>query len=244
MPYLSRMEIEAIATRVVKAYQRMVEATGDVIQRIYPEVLLQNLLGLNITYRTLSTDGSILGMTAFDQVSVQIYERKNPTYFYLDGRTVLIESALIGQDVNPGRLHFTLVHEASHHILRMLFPKEYVPGINHRRVYCCADSSILRSGKQADWEEWRVNTLTAAILMPLDLLMKHLKAVGLDQKIHMLNRVFAPKEYQAFAAVAENLSVSKSALSIRLEQLGLLARNDLKDPYALVRIEPDEEELF
>ena len=38
--------------------------------------------------------------------------------------------------------------------------------------------------------------------------------------------------------------VSKAALSIRLKQLGLLTRNDLKDPYALVRIEPDEEELF
>ena len=59
-----------------------------------------------------------------------------------------------------------------------------------------------------------------------------------------LNRVFAPKEYQAFATVAENLGVSKAALSIRLKQLGLLTRNDLKDPYALVRIEPDEEELF
>lgn len=244
MPYLSRMEIEAIATRVVKAYQRMVEATGDVIQRICPEVLLQNLLGLNITYRTLSIDGSILGMTAFDQVGVRVYENKNPTHFYLDGRTVLIESALTDPDANPGRLHFTLVHEASHQILRMLFPKEYGPGVNQRRVYCCADSSILRNGKQVDWEEWRVNTLTAAILMPLDLLMKHMKAVGLGQKIRMLNRVFAPKEYQAFAAVAENLGVSKSALSIRLKQLGLWARNDLKDPYALVRIEPDAEELF
>ena len=95
-----------------------------------------------------------------------------------------------------------------------------------------------------DWEEWRVNMLTAAILMPLDLLVKQMKAVGLYSKIRMLNRVFAPKEYQAFATMAENLGVSKAALSIRLKQLGLLTRNDLKDPYALVRIEPDEEELF
>ena len=67
---------------------------------------------------------------------------------------------------------------------------------------------------------------------------------GIGPKNPYVKPCFAPKEYQAFAAVAENLSVSKSALSIRLEQLGLLARNDLKDPYALVRIEADEEELF
>ena len=60
----------------------------------------------------------------------------------------------------------------------------------------------------------------------------------------MLNRVFAPKEYRAFAIVAENMGVSKAALSIRMKQLGLLGRDDLKDPYALVRIEPEERELI
>ena len=244
MPYLSKREIEAIATRVINAYQRMVGTTGPMSQRVCPELLIQDLLGLDITYRTLSIDGSILGMTAFDQVGVRVYENKNPTHFFLDGKTVLIESALTEPDANPGRLHFTLVHEASHQILKMLFPKEYASGINHRHVYCCTDSSIRYSGRQMDWEEWRVNMLTAAILMPLDLLVKQMKAVGLYSKIRMLNRVFAPKEYQAFATVAENLGVSKAALSIRLKQLGLLTRNDLKDPYALVRVEPDEEELF
>ena len=244
MPYLSKREIEAIATRVVNAYQRMVGTTGPMSQRVCPELLIQNLLGLNITYRTLSIDGSILGMTAFEQVGVKIYEKKNPAYFYLDGRTVLIESSLTDPGANPGRLHFTLIHEASHQILRMLFPEEYAPGISRRQVYCCTDSTMQYGARPVDWEEWRVNMLTAAILMPMDLLVKQMNAVGLDPKIRMLNRVFAPKEYQAFATVAENLGVSKAALSIRLKQLGLLTRNDLKDPYALVRIEPDEEELF
>lgn len=244
VPYLSKREIEAIATRVVNAYQRMVGTTGPMSQRVCPELLIQNLLGLNITYRTLSIDGSILGMTAFEQVGVKIYEKKNPAYFYLDGRTVLIESSLTDPGANPGRLHFTLIHEASHQILRMLFPEEYAPGINRRQVYCCTDSTMQYGARPVDWEEWRVNMLTAAILMPMDLLVKQMNAVGLDPKIRMLNRVFAPKEYQAFATVAENLGVSKAALSIRLKQLGLLVRNDLKDPYALVRVEADEDELF
>ena len=244
VPYLSKREIEAIATRVVNAYQRMVGTTGPMSQRVCPELLIQNLLGLNITYRTLSIDGSILGMTAFEQVGVKIYEKKNPAYFYLDGRTVLIESSLTDPGANPGRLHFTLIHEASHQILRMLFPEEYAPGISRRQVYCCTDSTMQYGARPVDWEEWRVNMLTAAILMPMDLLVKQMNAVGLDPKIRMLNRVFAPKEYQAFATVAENLGVSKAALSIRLKQLGLLVRNDLKDPYALVRVEADEDELF
>ena len=44
--------------------------------------------------------------------------------------------------------------------------------------------------------------------------------------------------------MAEYMGVSKTALSIRLTQLGKITRNDFMDPYALVRIEMDEEEEY
>lgn len=59
--------------------------------------------------------------------------------------------------------------------------------------------------------------------------------------IYILNKVFATKEYEKFAAVAEAMGVSKSALAIRMKQLHLLGRDDLKDPYALVRVVCDDE---
>lgn len=244
MPYLSKREIESIAARVVTAYQKMSKARGDVISRICPEVLAHDLLGLDIVYRTLSTDGSILGMTAFSPVGVRVYENGEPTHFPLDGRTILIESALADSGKNPGRLHFTLVHEACHQILRMLFPKEYTAGATCRRVYCYAATAVPYGAKHVDWEEWRVNMLAAAILMPPALLAAQMHTAGLPPKLRMLNRVFAPKEYQAFATIAEVMGVSKSALAIRMRQLGLIGRDDLKDPYALVRVEMDDEFEF
>lgn len=244
MPYLSKREIESIAVRVVNAYRKIAGTRSDVTHRVCPEVLAHDLLGLNIVYRTLSADGSILGMTAFEPVWVQVYENQTPTYFPLDGRTILVESALKEANANLGRLHFTLAHEACHQIFRLLFPQEYGPGINRRQVYCCTTPALQYGRKQIDWEEWRVNMLASAILMPLDSLMGQLQSAGLKQKLRMLNRVFAPKEYRAFAIVAENMGVSKAALSIRMKQLGLLGRDDLKDPYALVRIEPEERELI
>ena len=42
--------------------------------------------------------------------------------------------------------------------------------------------------------------------------------------------------------MASFMGASKTALAIRMTQLGLLKRNDLIDPYALVRVEKDEEE--
>ena len=244
MPYLSKREIESIAARVVNAYQGLVGSKDHCVQPICPEILLQELLGLSISYRTLSTDGSILGMTAFEQIGVRVYEKGEPTHFFLDGRTVLIESALTAPGTNPGRLHFTIVHEACHQIFRMLFPKEYGSGTSCRRVYCYTGSAIQHEIKPVDWEEWRVNSLAAAILMPPALLIEQMRIVGLPAKIRILNCVFAPKAHQAFVSIAEAIGVSKSALAIRMRQLGLLERDDLKDPYALVRVEMDDDSEF
>ena len=43
--------------------------------------------------------------------------------------------------------------------------------------------------------------------------------------------------------MASILGVSKTALSIRMNQLGLIGRNDLFNPYALVDVFPDEGEV-
>ena len=66
--------------------------------------------------------------------------------------------------------------------------------------------------------------------------------LGLGEEIRLLNRVFAPKEYELFSQMAELLGVSKTALSIRLSQLGLGGRNDFYDPYALVNVYKDEDD--
>lgn len=240
MPYLSREKIERIAARVVDAYWRL-ESQADTEKRIFPEILAQKLLGLKVEYRTLSRNGSILGMTAFENVGVRVYEDDSPGYYFLDGHTILLETSLAEEGANPGRRNFTLMHETCHQIFRMLFPAEYMPPAQCRKVCCCTSSTYGHRNRPINWEEWRVNTLTAAILMPKELLIDQMHAAGLGDKLRLLNKVFATKEYEKFAAVAEAMGVSKSALAIRMKQLHLLDRDDLKDPYALVRVVCDEE---
>ena len=76
--------------------------------------------------------------------------------------------------------------------------------------------------------------------MPKELLIDQMHATGLGDKLRLLNKIFAPKDYEKFAAVAEAMGVSKAALAIRMKQLHLLDRDDLKDPYALARVVCDE----
>ena len=139
MPYLSREKIEGIAARVVDAYRRLNSQAGAE-KRICPEILAQKLLGLKVEYRTLSRNGSILGMTAFENVGVRVYEDNSPGYYFLDGHTILLESSLAGEKANHCRRNFTLMHYTCHQIFRMLFPSEYMPPAKYRKVYCCTSA--------------------------------------------------------------------------------------------------------
>ena len=120
----------------------------------------------------------------------------------------------------------------------MLFPHDYGAQASGRSIHCC-----YRSNRgNGDWEEWQVETLAAMILLPAECVVRSMERFGLGTQMRLLNRVFAPADYKKFEAMASFMGASKTALSIRMTQLGLLKRNDLSDPYSLVRVDMDEED--
>ena len=95
MKHLSRYDIKAIAGKYVQAYMALPDVRNTQIYRIDPELLLEKVLGLNVEYQHLSYDGSILGMTSFTELGVQVFEdNDSEAFFFLDGKTVLVEKEL------------------------------------------------------------------------------------------------------------------------------------------------------
>ena len=172
MKRLSRNDIETIAEKYVKAYLELPEIKSAQVYRIEPEIMLEKVLGLNVEYMHLSYDGSILGMTSFGELGVQVFENDDEeAFFFLDGKTVLVESDLNYDNKSKGRKNFTLMHEGSHQIFKMLFPNDY--GVTQQSAgvhYYKANTE--RSRQINDWEEWQANTLAAAILLPKCLIEK------------------------------------------------------------------------
>jgi hypothetical protein len=241
VPYLSVREIESIARRVITAYRKLPALAGRQVSMVQPELLVRDLLGLSIEYHVLSANGNILGLTSCGEVGVHIYDNPDhPEYFFLDGKTLLVDSSLIAGGANQGRYHFTLTHEGCHQIFQMLFPKEYAGYTSRRQIHYCKSSPAADGGY---WEEWRTNILTSFVLMPADMVRSNLEAFGLYGRPLMLNRVFARSDYDRFVEMADYMGVSKTALSIRLKRLGLLRADYLRNPYALADIYPEEGEL-
>ena len=97
MPYLSRSRIEEIATRVIAAYKVLPALAGRSVERIEPMVLARDLLGLTVDHYHLSGDRSVLGLTAYCEIGVEVQDDRRGVFFYdLNGRTILVEQDLAG----------------------------------------------------------------------------------------------------------------------------------------------------
>lgn len=238
---LSRNNLEYIGADIIDRYKSLLHINR--LERVDIDYLAETLLGLRIDCRHLSLAGDILGLTSFDEIGVEVFPQDTDSsempFYILDGKTILIESNLTREGANIGRRNYTVSHEVCHHIMRRLFPHDYSSKVKGRVVrFCYRD----RSSGARDWEEWRVETLAAIILLPAECVLRSMDSFGLGAQIRLLNRIFAPEVYGKFVQMAEFLGASKTALAIRMMQLGLLKRNDLKDPYALISIEMDKEE--
>lgn len=237
MKHLSRSDIEAIAEKYITAYLELPEVKDTAVYRIDTELFLTKALCLNIGYTHLSYDNSVLGLTTFDEVMVQVLNGADEEEsILLDGNTVLIESDLVNDNKLRGRKNFTLMHEGSHQIFKRLFPNDYSSVNNRGAAVRYYKASSERSGRIKDWEEWQANALASAILLPTSLISKGMYLFGLGTKIECLNKIYRPQEYEKFLVLADFLGSSKKALAIRMKQLGMLKAEYLDNPFDMVNI--------
>ena len=224
MKHLSRFDIEAIAAKYVKAYMELPDVRNTKKYRIDPELLLEKVLGLTVEYQHLSYDGSILGMTSFTELGVQVLEDDdNEAFFFLDGKTVLVEKDLAFDNKLRGRKNFTLMHEGSHQIFKMLFPNDY--GITEKSAgvhYYKATADTEKSRIITDWEEWQANTLAAELLMPTFLVNAEIERAALCLPNGILYKSASDPNYEKILEMARRIGVSWSAIRIRLQQMQVI----------------------
>ena len=194
MSYLSRSDIEKIATQVFNDYKHLPQFVDRQVDRVDPEILACELCGLHIDYFHLSKDGLTLGMTAFKEVGVELYDDSGqPCFYYLDGRTLLIETDLKKNPALCGRYHFTLAHETAHQILASLYSTNRL--LQNRVVYYQGRSPQFPI---RDWDEWQADNLASALLLPSEIVLGALRKFNLEYGIDILNKIYRPKEYRKF----------------------------------------------
>lgn len=125
-----------------------------------------------------------------------------------DSNTIIINAAI---ESHIGRYSFTIAHEIAHHVL-------------HRDIFLKArsgESIMCRGGEQRPIEEFQADRFAEALLMPADLIRQHYRKVKTRNIFKRTNQLtLAAKVIQSTGL--DNVSVS--AMVVRLNHLGLLAK--------------------
>lgn len=224
MAYLSRNDIERIAEQVICQYKEICIPTQHICYTV-DATKLAGMLGFKIEYVHITADGSILGQTSSGRVWTEIYDdNMSKLFFELDGSTILIDKRLLNNPKIVGRKNFTIAHEIAHQILNRVYPEMYD---TQNRIFCDYRRSAKPKKEIVDWHEWQADALAAALLLPLDVLQDGMFVFGLGEKMKMLSRKYSSTRFELFCEMADYLQVSRTALSYRMEQLGLLDNNRL-----------------
>lgn len=210
-----------------KAKELLVEFDAERLHKTKPidvYLVIEKCLSVSYDWKYLTPDQSVLGATAFTGGTLWVwpeskyYDGLLPFEIEVEPGTILIDSTLTEQD-NRGRENFTVMHEVFHQVLHKKcfrgMPKSYVHPTSSRTI----DGYIRYATYALAMIEKQANACAAAFLMPAELTrdnyIERYKSAGMSR----YNWQF---KYDIIKELAEEFSVSQQAMSIRLQNLGLI----------------------
>lgn len=197
----TQCELLEVANRAIAHYYQRFPFTWRCPQAIDLDLLALDLMGSSIKMLPLSKDGSVLGMTAHERLTVQM-ELADGTVIRdtLLPKDIVLDSSLAGFH-NTGARNFTLAHEIGHHLLRAHFPFENLPH---------------------EMEEEFADIIAMGILLPECLVRAAMEHFQFPDKLHCVCRSHLDENYPRFKAMARHLGVQRQLLAERMKFMNVL----------------------
>jgi Zn-dependent peptidase ImmA (M78 family) len=232
IPYITYAALDEYATNVVRDF------CPELLESPVPldvDRFLEYYLGLTVDVRRISHNRQILGLTAFNDGTVEIMDEETGLTENLPVKagTVIIDSSLESKRNEPRR-RFTMTHEGAHWLThRRAFAEDnpFGPaGIYENQFLAAKEGRIdysrsMKERNDLERMERQADFLSSAILMPIPALRiafcDYFKLSGENR--HRIIRGTSPSEdchaKQLTEYVAGIFNVSKRAALIRLEKL-------------------------
>jgi hypothetical protein len=188
--------LECIARNILNEYEH--GYLNQPPQAVPIENIIEDMYGITIEYMRLRESGEELGRMIYDDGYSYRFFPETDRYelVVVKKGMMLIETGLVENHQYRGRYRFTLAHELAHWVLHQkVFTGTWTAAASHKADKV-KDNSV----------EWQANYLAKALLMP----------------VGQVKRAFYDtKTTDKDTALAKIFDVSKQAMQIRLNELGL-----------------------
>ena len=202
--------LETIARKVISQYNPALLKEPSPIPI---EDIMERVYGLTLEYHYLRKNERVLGETVFADVNVPIYEPQNNRYKLIPVKagTVIIDVRLL-QKPNDGRFRFTCAHELAHWVI----DRKYFIRIDETAALTSATAeemtkTVAISSNTNALIERQANRMASRLLMP--------KCTLKPAYHHARSKL--PSMAAVLTHLADLYEVSKQAMQIRLEEMGL-----------------------
>lgn len=197
---------------------------------------VESYLGARIEYQDIYYEEGqqpILGMTCFAETRVKVFDREHmcTKYITVPPNTIIIDNSVM----EPGKealANFTVLHEGGHFCMhRDVFEdgmrRSDPPEFCSRKK---TGSARKRLRTQEDFREHQADVFAAAVALPADTLVpcatQMIRCMGFPDGVfvtgHKYDRRKKPELDRLIGNLADTCGVSRSAVKIRLQRLGLL----------------------
>ena len=184
--------------------------------------VIEKCLDVPYDWKYITPDQSILGLTAFKSGTLWVWPESTykdgmmPYEVYLSEGTILIDNTLTEIE-ERGPENFTVMHEVFHQVLHKRCFRHCNPDYTHS-TFRKALENHTRSRPRTSLEicEYQANACAAGFLMPPGLLTNMVEHYRSD-KLQINN----PKDWLLIKELADEFSVSPTAMKYRLLHLGL-----------------------
>lgn len=201
--------LETIARSIISQYDPALLTLPSLIP---VENIMEKVYGLSLEYQYIRNNGRILGETVFVDAMIPIYEFRDSegyTLIPVKAGTVIIDASLLHKRSN-GRLRFTCAHELAHWIVdKNYFTQLGETAAMTSKTAATISRTINRSSESDAIVERQANRLASRILMP---------KCTLKAAFHNVRDTAS----DVSAYLAGLYGVSKQAMNIRLNEIGLL----------------------
>jgi len=247
VPILSKDEIDDYAEIILHDFKPELLRTP---QPTPVEDVVELYLDLSVDYHNLSPDKSVLGMIAFNDGYVEVYDENNKKQFLeVSEGTVFVDNSLLDDD-QRGRCRFTFGHEPGHwlfHRHKYVINKDQMsifdffeePQDEQQKVYVkCHKNNVGKISRRNggfhdddDWMEWQADYFSSAMLMPKKIFKLAANEVmgrlGLKQDyFHSTHPSISFMNARMIASsLAQTFDVSFQASAVRLYKLGYIEQN-------------------